>query len=136
MRRLTSFKISNNNVFGKIYHRSSQLHLIDLSSNHLEETIPRELGGLKLVSNLTLSNNYLPGAIKSLGCFPILQSLDLLSNNLSGSIPNQLGKCSNLLLLKLKDLIIKDEIKNAGMSGPACAHHNLFSGSLNILQVQ
>ncbi|XP_022728564.1 MDIS1-interacting receptor like kinase 2-like [Durio zibethinus] len=102
---LTSLRISNNNISGKIppeLKHATQLHELDVSSNHLIGEIPKELRALTLMYKLLLSGNQLSGKISpEIGVLSNLEYLNLASNNLSGPIPNQLGECSKLLDLNL-----------------------------------
>ena len=71
------------------------LHVLDLSSNHLMEHIPKELGRLKLL--LELSGNF----PLEIGMLYDLTHFNLAVNNLSGLIAKELGQCSKLLFLNL-----------------------------------
>ncbi|KAJ6974627.1 hypothetical protein NC653_030677 [Populus alba x Populus x berolinensis] len=76
------------------------LQLIDLSSNLLKGTIPKELVQLKALYNLTLHNNHRFGVLPvEIQMLSKLRALNLASNNLGGSIPKQLGECSNMTIL-------------------------------------
>ncbi|XP_028075665.1 probable leucine-rich repeat receptor-like protein kinase At1g35710 [Camellia sinensis] len=95
---LTSLKISNNNIFGRILSElgnATQLDVLDLSSNHLVGEIPHNLGKLHSLFDLTLSDNKLFGNIpleigeipQEIGELHNLESLNLSQNGLSGFIP-------------------------------------------------
>lgn len=95
----------------------NQLRRLDLSSNDIVGEIPKELGKLKLLVELSLDYNRLEGHIlQELGALSSLQKLKIARNNLSGSIPTELGGCSNLLFLNLSrnnlDKSIPVEIDN------------------------
>ncbi|TYH50901.1 hypothetical protein ES332_D10G236100v1 [Gossypium tomentosum] len=80
---LDFISLSNNNIFE-----------LDLSSNHLNGEIPKELGKLTTMSCLFLSGNQFSGKIPSeIGLLSKLEQLDLASNNFSGPIPDDLGNC-------------------------------------------
>ncbi|XP_004295580.1 PREDICTED: probable LRR receptor-like serine/threonine-protein kinase At3g47570-like [Fragaria vesca subsp. vesca] len=109
----------------------SALQVIDLRYNQLSGSIPREMGNLTtlkeiyldnnnfIANNLTgslsedvgklkavividLSDNYLYGRIlSSIGNLQTLQNLCLEDNNLEGRIPSSLGKSLSLVLLDL-----------------------------------
>ena len=65
---------------------------INLNSNNLVGTIPRELGSVNQLQYLNLVNNQLSGSIPpELGDLAQLQRLILRDNLLSGSIPKELG---------------------------------------------
>ncbi|CAM9987115.1 unnamed protein product [Ectocarpus sp. 6 AP-2014] len=80
-----------------------QLQLLLLSDNHLTGQIPKELGDLSELKELWLSDNQLTGPIPpALGKLPALQGLYLQGNQLSGPIPPGLGKLAALQHLTLQ----------------------------------
>ncbi|KAJ1700917.1 hypothetical protein LUZ63_000696 [Rhynchospora breviuscula] len=71
--------------------------LLDLSSNELVGSIPKEIGQMSWLITLNLSNNYLTGAIpNSISKLRQLLSLDLSHNSLTGQIPRELTKLTSL----------------------------------------
>uniref|UniRef100_A0A3Q7HQU3 Protein kinase domain-containing protein n=1 Tax=Solanum lycopersicum TaxID=4081 RepID=A0A3Q7HQU3_SOLLC len=104
---------------------SSQLENIDLSENHLNGSIPEDIGNLKNLLKLDLSHNSLSGSITSKlfqlhnlhhlllssnylsGVIPdemdlfSLYDMDLSHNQLTGSIPNELANSAELDVLDL-----------------------------------
>ena len=67
-------------------------------------TVPAELGNLKRLERLYLTNNELTGSIpKELGKLENLTDLGLGQNRLTGPIPKELGKLSDLEYLVLHD---------------------------------
>ena len=88
---------------------------LELPENRLDNSIPRELGGLKRLVRLDLSENRMEGMIpRELGDLANLEYLDL-SHSLffaRGTIPPELG---NLKKLKWLDL---SETRFFGMGGP------------------
>ncbi|KAM5560530.1 receptor-like protein 6 [Rosa sericea] len=75
---------------------------IDFSCNKFNGSIPYEIGELKSLHVLNLSNNAFTGAIPpSLSNLSQLESLDLSQNTLSGQIPLQLTKLTFLSFLNL-----------------------------------
>ncbi|KAM5560520.1 hypothetical protein ABKV19_021604 [Rosa sericea] len=75
---------------------------IDFSCNKFNGSIPYEIGELKSLHILNLSNNAFTGAIPpSLSNMSQLESLDLSQNTLSGQIPLQLTKLTFLSFLNL-----------------------------------
>ncbi|PRQ42824.1 putative leucine-rich repeat-containing, plant-type, leucine-rich repeat domain, L [Rosa chinensis] len=73
---------------------------IDFSCNKFNGSIPYEIGELKSLHILNLSNNAFTGAIPpSLSNLSQLESLDLSQNTLSGQIPPQLTKLTFLSVL-------------------------------------
>ncbi|KAK9930563.1 hypothetical protein M0R45_027598 [Rubus argutus] len=72
--------------------------------NKLSGTIPKEIGNLKSLVNLSLSQNQLNGSIPaSLGDLTTLTKLYLYTNNLSGTIPKELGNLKSLVHLELSN---------------------------------
>ena len=80
------------------YPNSKDIRLIDLTLNHLQGTIPRELGFLTTLQVLDLGLNALQSTIPSeLGLLSThLQVLDLRENKLTGSVPDALTSLTNL----------------------------------------
>ncbi|KAK2641002.1 hypothetical protein Ddye_022765 [Dipteronia dyeriana] len=59
------------------------------------------VAGLKMLSNISVSNNQLMGTIASIGSIHSLEFLDLSRNNFHGSIPSGLLSLKNLVFLNL-----------------------------------
>ncbi|GLT37471.1 hypothetical protein SLA2020_117870 [Shorea laevis] len=75
---------------------------IDLSSNNLIGSIPKELIFLRDLHNLNLSWNHLSEKIpKKIGQMENLESLDFSKNGLSGMIPNSMSSLTKLSHLNL-----------------------------------
>ncbi|KAL1321753.1 hypothetical protein HN51_066640 [Arachis hypogaea] len=75
---------------------------LDLSSNHLEGSIPEELVNLRALHVLNLSHNAFSGHIpSSIGNLMNLESMDLSYNNLSGRIPTEISSLYFLSVLNL-----------------------------------
>ena len=103
--RVTKIDLNSNILAGTIPRELGsldQLQYLDLADNQLEGSIPPELGDLSKLRRLILRNNQLSGSIPSeLGDLTQLERLILRDNKLSGSIPKELGKLTNLVLLNL-----------------------------------
>ncbi|KAL4386331.1 hypothetical protein GQ457_09G026390 [Hibiscus cannabinus] len=125
---LTSLRISNNNISGKIpteLQHATRLEELDLSTNHLIGEIPKELGALKMMSRLFLSgngyqerfhlsmNNLGGGIPSSISNVIALQSLDLSQNSLIGGIPQEFGKLKSLEILNLSRNMLNGSIPEA-----------------------
>ncbi|CAD5193658.1 unnamed protein product [Musa acuminata subsp. malaccensis] len=90
MPSLQWFDLSTNNMSGEIpfSYYSSNLLLLDLSSNKLVGGVPESLCNLQM---LDLRSNAFNGSIPRLSSLPSLRILDLSNNNLSGTIPQSFG---------------------------------------------
>ncbi|THG10139.1 hypothetical protein TEA_007867 [Camellia sinensis var. sinensis] len=83
---------------------STQLCLLNLSSNHLVGQIPVKLGKMVSLFNLRLDDNHLSGNIPpEFSKLSNLQYLNLARNDLNGSIPRGLAECKKLLNLNLSN---------------------------------
>jgi len=83
----------------------SPLRVLDLSDNHLSDTIPDTLGLFGQLVVLSLSTNQLRGTIpEQLSNLSQLQVLDLSKNLLSGPIPTKLSSLLNHLNLSINNL--------------------------------
>ncbi|THG13504.1 hypothetical protein TEA_004604 [Camellia sinensis var. sinensis] len=83
---------------------STQLRLLDLSSNDLVGQIPVKLGRMVSLFKLKLDDNHLLGNIPpDFSKLSNLEILNLAANDLSGSIPRALEKCKKLWNLNLSN---------------------------------
>ena len=103
--RVTRIDLNSNNLVGTIPRELSsldQLQYLNLADNQLSDSIPRELGSLYQLQYLDLADNQLSDAIPpELGDLAQLQRLILRDNLLTDTIPKELGKLTNLVLLNL-----------------------------------
>nr|XP_004242993.1 putative leucine-rich repeat receptor-like serine/threonine-protein kinase At2g24130 [Solanum lycopersicum] len=106
-KNLAQIHLDDNLIYGLIPTQISSLvniTLLNLSSNHLNGTIPPELCQMRKLERLYLSNNSLSGVIPSaFGNVSHLGLLDLSKNNLSGLIPNTFANLPQLRRLLLHD---------------------------------
>ena len=87
------------------------LHRLDLDENRLTGPIPPELAGLSRLNYLFLFDNMLTGGIPpQLGTLSRLRDLDVSDNPLSGEIPPELGSLSSLERLALETNRLTGEI--------------------------
>ncbi|KAL6221532.1 hypothetical protein ACLB2K_004928 [Fragaria x ananassa] len=102
---LTLLNLSSNHLNGTIPSKlclMRKLERVYLSNNSLSGEIPSELGGILHLGLLDLSRNKLSGSIPdSFENLSQLRRLMLYENQLSGTIPPSLGKCINLEILDL-----------------------------------
>ncbi|XP_042491617.1 probable inactive receptor kinase At5g10020 [Macadamia integrifolia] len=98
------------------------------------------LSGLKMLQNMTISNNQFSGIILGIGSIGSLESLDLSRNSFHGSVPLDLKNLKNLLLLNLSS-------NNLGGTIPPSfgtleqlkhldLHSNSFTGDISDLIMQ
>ncbi|GAV86758.1 LRR_8 domain-containing protein, partial [Cephalotus follicularis] len=75
---------------------------IGFSSNRFEGEIPKDIGNIKALRHLNISNNILTGHIpSSFVNLTQLETLDLSQNKLSGEIPQQLSQLTFLSFLNV-----------------------------------
>ncbi|KAK4487063.1 hypothetical protein RD792_006378 [Penstemon davidsonii] len=108
---LKSVDLRSNQIYGEIstpFRNLSRcwnhnLEKLDLAGNRFYGHLPEEIGGLKKLMYLDLSNNgFINGTIpNSLGKLSALTYLDLSGNRLSGTIPSSLGDLRELISLHL-----------------------------------
>ncbi|XP_022769544.1 receptor-like protein 12 [Durio zibethinus] len=90
------------------------LKLIDLSSNKLNEEIPKEVTSLLGLITLNLSRNMLTGSIPmEIGQLKVLESLDLSTNSLFGEIPSSLADLFYLSVLNLTNNNLSGKIPSS-----------------------
>ncbi|GLJ20466.1 hypothetical protein SUGI_0372370 [Cryptomeria japonica] len=77
--------------------------IINLTSMHLEGTIPTNIADLTALKYLLLGNNNLSGHIPDLSSLKNLRKLQLQNNQLTGGIPRSLEKLQMLSQLFLQD---------------------------------
>uniref|UniRef100_A0ACD6AC02 Uncharacterized protein n=1 Tax=Avena sativa TaxID=4498 RepID=A0ACD6AC02_AVESA len=81
----------------------SELWLLDISSNMLVGSIPRNIGSFSNLRVLDLSQNNLTGIIPpTFSNITRLQVISLADNQLEGNIPGELGQLPYMMLVLLK----------------------------------
>ncbi|KAF5953585.1 hypothetical protein HYC85_006441 [Camellia sinensis] len=135
------FSLSNNNLTGVIppsICNSTNLQVLDLSSNRLSGTIPRCLieSCSATLGVLNLRNNGLTGNIP--GTFPescALETLDFNGNHLEGHVPQSLTNCTKLEVLNLGNNNINDNftsfLKNSSHLRVLNLRSNRFQGGID-----
>jgi hypothetical protein len=95
-------KTTNISIWYGVVLDSGHVSMLFLQENHLNGTIPSNLGNLTHLTHLFLYNNQLNGNIPpELGNLTNLKKLRIQSNQLSGAIPPELDNLTNLTVLHL-----------------------------------
>jgi receptor kinase-like protein len=113
--RLRLLYLSDSNFEGVIpaslSNLSTTLTYLDLSTNKISGSIPRDIGNLLNLQTLNLSNNYITGALPSAtGRLQNLQALTIENNNIGGPIPLTLGNLSRLTILDISSNVFTGSI--------------------------
>ncbi|CAN1816824.1 Probable LRR receptor-like serine/threonine-protein kinase At3g47570 [Linum perenne] len=110
--------IADNKIVGNI--PSSIQYLVNLAYNMLSGSIPSSLGGCLMLQSLSLQGNLLQGVIpasfsslREVGTLKNLGILDLSNNMLSGSIPSSMGGCISLQSLYLQGNLLQGIIPSS-----------------------
>ncbi|KAM2619317.1 hypothetical protein TB1_035483 [Malus domestica] len=109
-----------------------KLYILDLSENHLNDTIPPSICNMQNLEYLSIRSNQFSGEFPhawSVGSKILL--LDVGHNNLSGNIPTSLGVLSSLEVLKLNNNNLSGEIPDSlqncsGLKSLDLGHNKLF----------
>ncbi|RWR78761.1 LRR.XII-like protein [Cinnamomum micranthum f. kanehirae] len=113
---------------------------IDVSENKLIGEIPHTLGDCKSLIRLRLRSNFFDGTIpSSLSDLRAIEVLDLSSNNLTGQIPEVLGSFPLLMNLNLSFNDFDGKLPNKGVFGNASAvsvmENSKLCGGIPMLQL-
>lgn len=136
---LEEIDFSNNDLIGSIPAGSNRLletlTNLDLSKNHLQGTIPAEIGLLSKLRYLNLSWNDLHSQMPpEFGLLQKLTVLDLRNSALYGSIPADICDSSNLAILELDgnslEGSIPQDIGNCSSLYLLGLSHNNLTGSI------
>jgi hypothetical protein len=104
LRRLKSYRISNNKLSGEISTGIGSLRNLEelvAAENSIVGPIPSEIGNVRDLKTMIFSNNALTGQLPSeLGLIP-LEALYVNDNSLLGEIPSQLFNVASLISLRL-----------------------------------
>ncbi|XP_058207007.1 cuscuta receptor 1-like [Rhododendron vialii] len=138
--RLEVYRLRNSSLIGHFLLPSRpnpHLRSIDLSDNHFEGQLPRNISFISPnLLDLNMSTNRFEGAIPtSFGGLDSLKYLDLSNNNLSGQIPEQFPMgCSSLKLLQISNNNLSGQISpsisNLTELSWLFLDNNLFVGEL------
>ncbi|CAO2149363.1 unnamed protein product [Urochloa humidicola] len=121
---LEAFDLSFNNLSGptpkELFHISTLSSLMNLAHNSLTGTLPLEVGNLKNVAELDISDNMISGKIPTtIGECQSLQYLNMSGNFLEGTIPLTLGQLRGLQVLDFSRNNLSGRIPNflSGLTG-------------------
>ncbi|CAI0441959.1 unnamed protein product [Linum tenue] len=107
---LVELDLSRNSLFGPIPESIGglpNLEVLQLPGNNLSE-LPKNLGRtLKLVN---VSSNHLMGSIPRDLCKGVLQTLILDNNYLTGPLPQELGHCKSLTTIQVSNNLISGHL--------------------------
>ena len=93
----TNLDLSDRNLDNldiSIFERT-ELEMLTVSGNNLSGALPSQIGNLKNLKVLNVSNNNFTGVPAEIGQLSQLEILDLSNNSLTG-LPNELGNLKNL----------------------------------------
>ncbi|KAK9940855.1 hypothetical protein M0R45_017495 [Rubus argutus] len=137
--RLEIIDLSYNLLSGELPLPSSNIRMLNLSSNHFHGAIPSSF--FQQAWNMTsfnVSNNTFSGAIPSSICLhssPLIQLLDFSVNNFNGSISHGVGKCSKLQVFRAGHNnfsgILPNDIYNATKLEEISLPHNSIYGAIS-----
>jgi len=99
---VTTLDLSNQGltVVSDDVFKKTDLESLNLSSNQLTDALPSQIGQLKHLKVLNLSNNQMTGVPAEIGQLQNLEVLDLSNNQITG-LPNEIGNLKNLKVLVL-----------------------------------
>ncbi|KAM3240130.1 hypothetical protein ACQJBY_053676 [Aegilops geniculata] len=113
----------------------SVLKMLSAGYNNLCGNLPGELFNLTSLEHLSLPNNWLDGAVNSIGKLTNLVTLDLGENGFSGNIPESIGALERLEELQLEHNNMSGELpaalSNCTNLVTIDLNTNRFSGELN-----
>lgn len=76
---------------------------IDLSGTNLTGSVPKHIGQLTALVNVSLHSNHLMGALPNFSALTMLERLYLQNNNLTGNVPGWLSELKNLKELHIEN---------------------------------
>ncbi|GJN34963.1 hypothetical protein PR202_gb23680 [Eleusine coracana subsp. coracana] len=88
--------------------------ILDISDNHLNDSMPVDLFRLPSLISFNLSYNYLHGVLPlEVGNANQLMEVDISSNNIYGKIPDTLGNCESLETILMGNNYLQEEIPSS-----------------------
>lgn len=74
-----------------------------MSGRNLTGSVPKDVGQLTALVNISLQNNHLMGPLPNFSTLTMLERLYLQNNNLSGNVPDWLSELKNLKELNIEN---------------------------------
>ncbi|RZS08176.1 hypothetical protein BHM03_00039113, partial [Ensete ventricosum] len=118
------FNISHNSLTRSLPSEIGNLKnvpTIDVSNNRLSGKIPSTVAECQVLQNLYMQRNFFQGPIDVFDQLKGLRVLDLSSNNFSGHIPDLLGRPRSMSYLNLSFNDLDGEVPEDGIFGNASA---------------
>ncbi|GAB4859990.1 hypothetical protein Ancab_040418 [Ancistrocladus abbreviatus] len=115
--------------------KCSLLKVLDLSSNHVDDTFPTWLQGLPQLHSLLLGSNKLQGMLPNkvgLG-FPSLRIIDLSNNKLTGNLPCNLFLSWYAMKAKPQGNLGYVEITSSNTSASGIPMYSWYTNTITIL---
>lgn len=135
---LSRINIDSNNVQGSIPKEIgslSRLFELDIDSNRLSGEIPTSIGDLSLLVYLDLDDNNLQGQVpEEIYSLSLLRSIDLDTNLLTGTISSKIGELNSLLIVQYDYNMLTGQIPTEVASLSKLSYFtvvgNAFAGSV------
>ncbi|KAL7265342.1 hypothetical protein ACSBR1_003166 [Camellia fascicularis] len=117
-----SVNMLSGTIIREIFSIPSFGKLLNLSWNRLNGSLPEEIGNLKMIQAIDVSNNRLTGDIPvSIGDCSRIEYIDLAKNNLTCEIPASLERLRFLQLLDLSENQLQGNVPTGGIFNNATA---------------
>nr|XP_043613309.1 LRR receptor-like serine/threonine-protein kinase GHR1 [Erigeron canadensis] len=135
--KLVKLSMSNNSISGKFPTKiGGMLEFLDISDNLFNSSLPKDIGKVVGLRNMSLAGNNFSGSIPDwISGLSSIQSLDLSRNSFSGPIPPSLTQLNNLVYLNLSVNVLTKRMPKGfldmGVLEVIDLHGNMFDGDLD-----